>query len=147
MSDPTKPDFAAGIPDAIQQLVLKFFALADSKAETAPEEIAELFSENGQMHSIAGQLIGRAAIREGRQRSWNGISSRRHRVLEAYSRSEQGYRIVLIGSIDAEFNNGRSLTTEFVGKFVIVDGSSNQPKIQSYQSWADSAPWIKAMSG
>jgi hypothetical protein len=60
MSDPTKPDFAADIPDAIQQLVLKFFALADSKAETAPEEIAELFSENGQMHSIAGQLIGRA---------------------------------------------------------------------------------------
>ncbi|KAH7351464.1 hypothetical protein BKA66DRAFT_613678 [Pyrenochaeta sp. MPI-SDFR-AT-0127] len=135
------------VPATVQQLITRFFVLADTNEKSSPDEISALFTNDGEMHGLGGVFRGRPAIREGRAKSWNGIASRHHRVLTVYSRGKEASDILLIGEIYATLVNGRTLNTEFTARLIVDNASGNDPRISFYKSWADSAPWIKALTG
>lgn len=64
-----QPYFGTQVHKGTRDLILQFFALADSKTENAATEIAELFTENGQMHGIAGQMEGRNGKNGGKNKN------------------------------------------------------------------------------
>jgi len=136
------PDF----PKKVEQLITEFYSLADSKDATTPERFAALFAEDGVMYGLAGLSTGRAAIAAARPNSWNMIESRKHQPVKIYSFKPDYSDVLVMGQISAILTNGNSVSVEFIAQFVLKGDTSTYPIITSYKSWADSAPWFKAMA-
>jgi len=135
------PDF----PKRVEQLITEFYSLADSKDDDTPEKFAALFAEDGVMYGLAGASTGRAEIAAARPKSWNMIATRRHQPVKVYSFTPDFSDVLLMGYISAKLTNGNSVSVEFIAQFIFEGDTSSSPIITSYKSWADSAPWFKAM--
>ncbi|KAF2491725.1 hypothetical protein BU16DRAFT_126852 [Lophium mytilinum] len=135
------PDF----PKKVEELITEFYSLADSKEDTTPERFAALFAEDGKMYGLAGASTGRADIAAARPKSWNMIASRKHQPVKVYSFKSDYSDVLVMGQISATLTNGNSVSVEYIAQFVLKGDTSATPVIASYKSWADSAPWFKAM--
>jgi hypothetical protein len=62
MSDKIVWPVGISVPESVKQLIIRFFTLADTNSDSSPDEIAALFTENGEMHGLGGVLSGREGM-------------------------------------------------------------------------------------
>ncbi|PMD33510.1 hypothetical protein L207DRAFT_535531 [Hyaloscypha variabilis F] len=130
-------------PPEVKQWLSDLYEIVDSKGDDSATKLAALFADNGTMHGMSGQAVGREASRK---EAWRAITSRKHTVLRVYSASEDFSNILIIGNLVAGLNNGRQVDTEFIAQIDLEGVGEGKPRAKLYKVWGDSAPWVKAMS-
>ncbi|KAH7081439.1 hypothetical protein BKA63DRAFT_208420 [Paraphoma chrysanthemicola] len=138
---------AIAISNDSKALIGRFFQLMDDSSQGIGDILAdEIFTSNGSLSAAAGTATGSSEIRRCRDNAWNVIQKRRHVVQRVYTQAPDGSDIMIIGSADMSLVDGRTVTMEFTGRFIIENDAVPGPKLQSYQVWVDSAPLAKALS-
>lgn len=72
-----------------------------------------------------------------RKTTWAAVASRHHVLTDTYPKSHND--IMLMGTVQYELKNGKSLKSEWAGRMYLVDG-----KISFYQVYIDASPLLIA---
>ncbi|KAL4940601.1 hypothetical protein BDV06DRAFT_223897 [Aspergillus oleicola] len=141
---------AVSVPPEVQQLVARFYELADLADPNAGNRFAtEVFVPTGIMAAAGSQgFKGEADIRKSREHAWDAVSARHHQVLRVFAADPAGLDLMLIGKVEMTVRRtGKNVSGEFTARFVVEpEGIYNgEPRLLSSTVWADSAPLLAAL--
>ncbi|KIX97077.1 uncharacterized protein Z520_07191 [Fonsecaea multimorphosa CBS 102226] len=163
----TKWPDVGDVPQWLKSWLDKYFRLADTQGDEASNrEFATQFAENGVQHGLGAPLQGREgmtlcsmsvlqseaeqktlakAIAKSRPGGWKHLDWRKHEVVQVFTARKDYSDVLMQGKITAIFKNKQELSAEFTAQIVFEDVSAAEPKALLYKTWADTAPWVKAM--
>ncbi|KAK5676974.1 hypothetical protein LTS10_010738 [Elasticomyces elasticus] len=135
----------------LKKLMAEFFAIADKPDPEAGNLWAErVFTPEGRIIAGGQEIAGESAIRNSRKAVWGAIKARKHVVERAYGGGPSGEDIMVHGRMTATVaSSGTDVSVPFAARF-LVDAESlekSEPKLLSYQGWADSSPLAAALRG
>ncbi|OQV08544.1 hypothetical protein CLAIMM_12798 isoform 1 [Cladophialophora immunda] len=134
------------VPQWLKNWLDKYFKLADTQGDEASHrEFAAQFAEDGVQHGLGAPLRGKDAIAKSRPAGWKHMDRRRHEVVQVFTARTDYSDVLIQGKITATFKNKQEVSGEFTAQILFDDGSAAEPKALLYKTWADTAPWIKAM--
>ncbi|OQV08543.1 hypothetical protein CLAIMM_12798 isoform 2 [Cladophialophora immunda] len=155
------------VPQWLKNWLDKYFKLADTQGDEASHrEFAAQFAEDGVQHGLGAPLRGKdgmtlhglnifqreteqrsltTAIAKSRPAGWKHMDRRRHEVVQVFTARTDYSDVLIQGKITATFKNKQEVSGEFTAQILFDDGSAAEPKALLYKTWADTAPWIKAM--
>ncbi|KAJ0420290.1 hypothetical protein BJY00DRAFT_313229 [Aspergillus carlsbadensis] len=143
---------AVAIPPAVQQLIARFYELADLQSPDAGDRFAtEVFTPTGVMAAPGGHgFTGEKEIRNSRKHAWAAVSARRHEVLRVFVADAAGLDFMVLGKVDMTIaRSGRTVCGEFTARFVVDEESlrAGEPRLAASTVWADRAPLLAALEG
>jgi len=129
------------ISEPVKDVIGKFYALADHKgADAGPRLASEVFTEDAVLIGANGTFRGSSEIAKSRENAWKVVTKRSHRVLQVFA-GQATPDIALIGVVDQDFANGKSLAARFATliKLAWPEGQA-KPRISYMEVFADTAP-------
>jgi hypothetical protein len=88
-----------------------------------------------------------AEIRLSRAHAWVAIKSRKHQVRKVYAANTDGSDLLFIANVEMGLRNGKVVVGEFVGRVIVSETESDQPKLNLYQVWGDTSALVEALRG
>ncbi|OCK79054.1 hypothetical protein K432DRAFT_355638 [Lepidopterella palustris CBS 459.81] len=136
----------AGFPTPVKDVILLFFSLADDKSSTAGPRLAdEVFTPTGLMKNGAAKFEGTAEISKSREKAWDAYESRKHSVIKVFTHGDKADDLVVLGSLDAGFKNGKSAVGGFCVRIKVEGAEGSKPRLGLYEVFADHGPFVAAM--
>ncbi|KIW28931.1 uncharacterized protein PV07_04783 [Cladophialophora immunda] len=136
------------ISSAVKELIDRFFWQLDQSDPESGNVLADqIFATTGQAEFGGHMFTGADELRKSRDSAWKIVTKRRHKILKVFSANLDGSDLLFIGLVAMDLHNGKSVAGEFTGRLRVENATSSQPKLLLYQSWADSAPFVKALQG
>ncbi|EXJ61495.1 uncharacterized protein A1O5_11811 [Cladophialophora psammophila CBS 110553] len=136
------------INSTVKELIDRFFWQLDQKDQDSGHILADkVFATTGKAEFGGHVFIGPDELRKSRDNAWKVVTKRRHEILKVFAADLDGSDLLFIGHVAIDLNNGKIVAGEFAGRLRIENATSSQPRLLLYQSWADSAPFVKALQG
>ncbi len=85
-----------------------------------------------------------AAIARSRERAWDVVTARRHRVIRVYAHDGAGADLLLLGTVAATVQNGSVAEVQFCGRFRVTE-TERGLRVTHYRVWGDMSPIANAM--
>ncbi|KAH7161087.1 hypothetical protein EDB81DRAFT_333875 [Dactylonectria macrodidyma] len=134
------------VPQAVQQLIEKFYQLLDNSDPGIGDILAdEIFTSDGVAYFGATPFRGTEEIRNSRANAWNLISMRKHEVLKVYVSDRNASDLLFTARVAMGLRNGKQVEGEFTGRLVISDPQTGSPKLCLYQVWGDTSALVAAL--
>ncbi|OQU94363.1 hypothetical protein CLAIMM_00724 [Cladophialophora immunda] len=129
---------ATPIAAKIKDLINLFFALAESKhADAGPRLAHEVFHPDGKWLTPLGAHTGAEAISKSRDRVWEGIASRKHKIVRVFASDSAGEDIFLLGELSVVRDDGSTSVSDFVARLMTQSATEEaNPRIVLYQAQA-----------
>lgn len=146
------------VSDESKALIDRFFSLMDDANDGVGDKLAdEIFTSDSTFITAAGIVTGcsgknqkneppsnppcthhcdHVEIRKCREHAWNVIKKRRHSVQRVYTHDSQCSDLMLIGNVEMDLIDGRSVAMEFTARIVLATDTTSGLKFRSYQVWA-----------
>ncbi|RFU23994.1 hypothetical protein B7463_g12340, partial [Scytalidium lignicola] len=133
-----------GVPEPIKDLLGLLLQLMDDKSDNAGPRLAdEVFTKDGQLGASTKAATGSAEIRESRRTAWQKIEYREHKIARFYAHSDSDF--LFIGNAKMRTLKGYEFNEEFIGRAIVDDPSSPNPRLQQFNVWIDTLAFQKAM--
>lgn len=135
MTTPSTEWPSTPVPEAIKNLLSRFYSLGDSNSDDAGRRLGEeVFTATGQI-VVNKRTIDGPDIATSNHGMWVGLETRRHEVLKVYACSDAGDDLMLMGNVTWGFKNGEVVEGGFAARAVVVNGDSEKPRLKLYQGW------------
>ncbi|KAL2072004.1 hypothetical protein VTL71DRAFT_11347 [Oculimacula yallundae] len=122
-------------PPELKQWLADFYETVDSKADNSGTKLAALFTDDGIMHGMSGQVAGKEAIAASRKSAWTAIASRKHVVVCVYAGAKDFSSILIIGNLVAGLHNGNQIDVEFIAQVDLDGVVQERPRATLYKVW------------
>lgn len=144
------------VPEAVKELLGKFFEIADSKSPDGGDRMAdEVISKDGKILVNKFVLNGAdgilllpiswpshadkklpAEIRASALAFLPGMKGRNHDVVKVYARSGAADDLMVYGTVTWHLDNGKSLGKTLMSRVVVDDVTSSSPRFKVYEGAA-----------
>jgi len=134
------------VPSAVKKFLDEFFVIMDNNTADAGDKLAaDFFTPTATFVITGGTYKGSEEISISRIAAWKVVTSRQHRILKAYTCTDDSSDLLCIGLAKMGLVNGKSLEGNFLARIVFEDIKSTNLKMKLFQVWGDSGPLIKAL--
>lgn len=129
--------FASSITPEARRFIASFYAASDDGSDH--EAYVDKFTPDGTLVMGIKTSVGSDQIRTARTASWVPVNTRKHVVNGVYA-SDDPNDIMLFGTVEYGFKNGKSITNVWSARMLLTNS-----KLSFYQVFIDMSPFLEAI--
>ncbi|KAF2493640.1 hypothetical protein BU16DRAFT_563792 [Lophium mytilinum] len=136
-----------GVAPSTKALLDDFFEILDENTADAGQKLADrIFTPDGTFITSSSKFTGVDEITSSRERAWDVVKERMHKLVKVYTSTDDGSDLLAIGdaSIVLHKNNIR-IDGNLIARIVFKDVGTDNVRIKYFQVWGDSGPMMKAL--
>ncbi|KAK5210839.1 hypothetical protein LTR47_001560 [Exophiala xenobiotica] len=139
---------SVNLDGGVKDLLALFYELADNTGPGAgPRMASDVFTKDAKVVAGTGESNGSEAISRSRDNAWKLITKRHHVIQQVFVNDKEGSDLMVLGRVEMEFRNGKSLEQDFTARVVVnlESKAAGTPRFELMQVFADSAPTLAAL--
>ncbi|KAK5239099.1 hypothetical protein LTR40_014858, partial [Exophiala xenobiotica] len=99
---------------------------------------SDVFTKDAKVVAGTGESNGSEAISRSRDNAWKLITKRHHVIQQVFVNDKEGSDLMVLGRVEMEFRNGKSLEQDFTARVVVnlESKAAGTPRFELMQVFA-----------
>ncbi|KAK5199670.1 hypothetical protein LTR92_000211 [Exophiala xenobiotica] len=130
---------SVNLDGGVKDLLALFYELADNTGPGAgPRMASDVFTKDAKVVAGTGESNGSEAISRSRDNAWKLITKRHHVIQQVFVNDKEGSDLMVLGRVEMEFRNGKSLEQDFTARVVVnlESKAAGTPRFELMQVFA-----------